>query len=268
KAAMLMAPAQPPFPSCRYLAFQADAEGNQRANLMLESRLGRMTPRTSQWAGTVPGVAGGAPGAAGAGAAPSGTLVAAVMSVYGSFRFTRFSHACCAYTAWLLNRTAAGMSHETLVSTLSPLPTSGRLHIGHTGRGQLRHGQLTHLELLNLAGHGHREFTGEADIARDLVGGDLAPTELAKLLHGPGDPFTQPDPRADLLAVLATWDADHLHVADLLMGVQELFDFTGIDVLAAADDHVLDAAGDRHVALIVHHGEIAAVHPASRVDRL
>src|SRR6185503_2734015 len=118
--AVLMAPAQPPLPSCRYLALQADVAGSQRANLMLESPLGRITPRTSQCAGTAPGPAGGAPGAAGAGAAPSGTLVAAVMSVYGSFRFTRFSHACCAYTAWLLNRTAAGMSHETLVSTLSP----------------------------------------------------------------------------------------------------------------------------------------------------
>src|SRR5687767_10674880 len=121
KGAVLMAPAQPPLPSCRYLPFQAEAVGSQRANLILESLLGRMTPRTSQWAGTVPGPAGGAPGAAGAGAAASGTVVAAVMSVYGSFRFTRFSHACCAYTAWLLNRNAAGMSHETLVSTLSPL---------------------------------------------------------------------------------------------------------------------------------------------------
>src|SRR5688572_30524840 len=116
-----MAPAQPPLPSCRYLAFQADAAGSQRANLIFESRLGRMTPRTSQWAGTTPGPAGGAPGAAGPGAAPSGTLVAAVMSVYGSFRFTRFSHACCAYAAWLPNTIAAGMSHETRVSTLSPL---------------------------------------------------------------------------------------------------------------------------------------------------
>src|SRR4029453_10408179 len=99
-----MAPAQPPLPSCRYLPFQADAAGSQRANLISESRLGRVTPRTSQWAGTVPGPAGGAPGAAGAGAAPSGTLVAEMMSVYGSFRFTRFSHTCCADTAWLVKR--------------------------------------------------------------------------------------------------------------------------------------------------------------------
>src|SRR5688500_4058024 len=123
-----MAPAQPPLPSCRYLAFQADATGSQRANLILESRVGRMTPRTSQWAGTVPAPAAGAPGAAGAGAALSGTLLAAVMSVSGSFRFTRFSHAC-AYAASLLNRIATGMSHETLVSTLSPL---AGLQVGST----------------------------------------------------------------------------------------------------------------------------------------
>src|SRR5687768_14839701 len=116
-----MAPAQPPFPSCRYLAFQADAAGSQRANLIFESRLGRMTPRTSQCAGTTPGPADGAPGAAGAGAVRSGTLVAAVMRVYGTLTFTRFSHPCCAYAPWLLNRIAAGMSHERLVSTMSPL---------------------------------------------------------------------------------------------------------------------------------------------------
>src|SRR5688572_20751160 len=125
-----MAPAQPPLPSCRYLPFQAVAAGSQRANLISESRLGRMTPRTSQCAGTAPGPADGAPAAVGAGAARSGTHVAAVMSVYGTFRFTRSSHPCCAYAAWLLNRNAAGMSHVTLVSTLSPPPTSGRLHIG------------------------------------------------------------------------------------------------------------------------------------------
>src|SRR5688500_9055850 len=116
-----MAPAQPPLPSCRYLAFQAVAAGSQRANLISESRLGRITPRTSQWAGTATGLAGGAPGAVGADAAPTGTLVAEVMSVYGSFRFTRFSHPCCASAVWLPNRIVAGMSHETLVSTLSPL---------------------------------------------------------------------------------------------------------------------------------------------------
>src|SRR3982751_1332617 len=81
KAAVLIAPAQPPLPSCRYFAFQTDVAGSQRANLISESRLGRMTPRTSQWAGITRGVGGGAPPPPGAGAAPSGTLAAEVMSV-------------------------------------------------------------------------------------------------------------------------------------------------------------------------------------------
>src|SRR6187455_1554425 len=114
-----MAPAHPPLPSCRYLAFQAEA-GSQRANLISESRLGRITPRTSQWAGRTPGLAGGASGAVGPGAAPSGTLVAEVTSVSGSFRFTRFSHPCWAYAGRPANRIAAGMIHETLVITRSP----------------------------------------------------------------------------------------------------------------------------------------------------
>src|SRR5436190_1146887 len=129
-----MAPAQPPLPSCRYLPFHAGAAGSQSAKLMLESRLGCSTPRTSQWPGTGPEPPGGAPGAAGAGAAPSGTLVAEVMSVYGSFRFARSSHLSCACAAWIVNSIAAGMGHETFVGTLRLLsPTSGRLDIFHTG---------------------------------------------------------------------------------------------------------------------------------------
>src|SRR5439155_11705778 len=44
------------------------------------------------------------------------------------------------------------------------------------------------------------------------------------------------------------------------------FDLGGVDVLAAADDHVLQPADDLHVALGVHHRQIAGVHPAGLVD--
>jgi acyl-CoA synthetase (AMP-forming)/AMP-acid ligase II len=39
--------------------------------------------------------------------------------------------------------------------------------------------------------------------------------------------------------------------------VQELLDLPRIDVLSAADHHVLDPADDPHVALIVHRRQIA-----------
>ena len=56
--------------------------------------------------------------------------------------------------------------------------------------------------------------------------------------------------------------------SDVRVGVEELLDLARVDVLAAADDHVLDPAGDVDVAVAVHHPEVAGVHPAGPVDRL
>src|SRR3954468_18160445 len=89
---------------------------------------------------------------------------------------------------------------------------------------------FSHPELLDFAGDRHREFAGEPDIPRDLEGRDLAPTEVAKLFLGRGHALAQPDPGADLFAILAIGNTDDLHVADLFMRVQELFDLARRDV--------------------------------------
>src|SRR4029434_8757087 len=62
--------------------------------------------------------------------------------------------------------------------------------------------------------------------------------------------------------------ADHLDVADGRVPVEELLDLAWIDVLAAADDHVLDPADDVGVAVGVHGRQVAGVHPARLVDGL
>ena len=49
--------------------------------------------------------------------------------------------------------------------------------------------------------------------------------------------------------------------------VEELLDLARVDVLAAADDHVLDPADDTHVAVLVHDRQVAAVHPSGGVNR-
>src|SRR5207237_7330405 len=51
-------------------------------------------------------------------------------------------------------------------------------------------------------------------------------------------------------------------------GVAVFLDLARIDVLPAADDHVLDPAGDVDVALGVHGRQVAGVYPAGRVHRL
>jgi hypothetical protein len=50
------------------------------------------------------------------------------------------------------------------------------------------------------------------------------------------------------------------------VAVEEFFDLARVDVLAAADDQVLDPPDDVHVAVVAHDGEIAGVHPARRID--
>src|SRR5271157_2025504 len=52
------------------------------------------------------------------------------------------------------------------------------------------------------------------------------------------------------------------------MGVEKLLDLSRIDVLAAPDDHVLQAACDLAVILIVQGSEVSCVQPALFVNGL
>src|SRR5205085_3053985 len=103
-------------------------------------------------------------------------------------------------------------------------------------------------------------------VAGHLVAGDAALAVGAQLVDGGAGARLEDDPGHDLLAVGGAGHADDLGIADRGMGVQVLLDLARIDVLAAADDHVLDTADDVDVALGVHGREVAGVHPAGVVD--
>ena len=74
------------------------------------------------------------------------------------------------------------------------------------------------------------------------------------------------DERADDLAVLRVGHAHDLDVLDAGHRVEELLDLARVDVLPAADDHVLDAPGDAVVAVLVDGAQVARVQPAVGVD--
>src|SRR5882757_1915674 len=123
-------------------------------------------------------------------------------------------------------------------------------------------GHLAHFDLADLAGDRHREFVDDVDVARDLVVGQLAVRELTDCLRVErASARLHPDPGTDLFAVLLVGDADHLSVLDVGVGVQKLLDLTGIDVLPAADHHVLDATDDVAVAIRPHDRQVTGVHP-------
>src|SRR3979411_1337512 len=93
---------------------------------------------------------------------------------------------------------------------------------GRDGRrpleAQVAHGCLAHLELLDLAGHGHGEAVDKLPVTRNLVGGDLAATERREVVLGGMRAFAELDPGHDLFAVALTRNADDLDVADIGMG--------------------------------------------------
>ena len=50
------------------------------------------------------------------------------------------------------------------------------------------------------------------------------------------------------------------------MRVEELLNLARINIFATSDNHVLDPPDDVEIAVVVHHRQIARVHPAGRVD--
>src|SRR5437870_4334031 len=109
---------------------------------------------------------------------------------------------------------------------------------------------LAHLHLADLAGDRHWKLVDEHHVTRDLESGELAATELTNVFFCSGVRVTETHPGAQLLAVLLVRHADDLYVRDGGMGVEELLELARIDVLAAADHEVFDAADDVDVSIV------------------
>src|SRR6266851_4935921 len=126
--------------------------------------------------------------------------------------------------------------------------------------------RVAHHELLDLSSHRHRKFVDELDVARDLVVRDLAVTEVANLVGGQRLAGSRPDPCAELLAVTTVGDTEDLNIQDLRMTKQKFLDLARVEVLTAADHHVLDAADDVAITLGIDDRDIAGVHPAAGIE--
>ena len=81
----------------------------------------------------------------------------------------------------------------------------------------------------------------------------------SKLKFVPDLSVTKAQPSSPSLGVR---HGDDGHLLDRRVAVQRLLDLGDGNVLAAADDDVLGAAGDSDVALFVHVGDVAGVKPA------
>src|ERR1700676_2900611 len=116
--------------------------------------------------------------------------------------------------------------------------------------------------LLDFAADREREAVDEAHVAGYLVVRNLSAAEFTDLFLRDGHAAPQPDARAYRLAVLGVGNTHDGDVEHRRMAIKIFFDFPRINVLTAADDHILQAADDIAIALCVDHREIAGVHPA------
>src|SRR5262249_58330121 len=79
-------------------------------------------------------------------------------------------------------------------------------------------------------------------------------------------PYGQPDRGGDRLTEETVRDAVAIRIGNGAVLAQPVFDLLRRDVLAAADDQVLDAAGDPEIAVGIHARFVAGVQPAFVVD--
>src|SRR5699024_5001056 len=170
----------------------------------------------------------------------------------------------------------SGISATASAALINLLDIHSLLDRGLENDGLVRSGQaedldggLAHVDLADLPGDGHGELVHHVDVPGDLVAGQLAGGELPEGVGGEVRASgLEPHPGHEFLTVFGVGHADHLGVEDVRVGVEELLHLAWVDVLAAADDHVLDPAGDLHVAVGIHHADVPGVHPAGLVDRL
>ena len=76
------------------------------------------------------------------------------------------------------------------------------------------------------------------------------------------------DDGAHPLAPLAVGQPDHRHVADPGVRVQQVLDLLGRDVLALADDDVLQTAGEHDVTVVAEVADVAGAEVAVGVEGL
>jgi tricorn protease len=137
-----------------------------------------------------------------------------------------------------------------------PLPGRSALLAGQVGRAAAEH------VLLDLSGGGFRQLRDERHPVRGLKVGQPVPREGDQLVRRGGRAVAQHHERMRRLAPLLMRQPDDRHLLDSRMAQQHALDLDRGDVLAAADDHVLDPVPDLHITIRVHHGRVAAVEPA------
>ena len=129
---------------------------------------------------------------------------------------------------------------------------------------------LAQHELLDLAARGTRELGDLPHVFGPLLAGQAARFEMRahRLEVGRGRARLHAHERAAAFAEPRVGRADHRDLGDPRHAHELLLDLDRAHVLAAANDDVLLAVGDREVAVGVAHTDVAGHEPAVGRERL
>src|SRR4051794_30710897 len=121
--------------------------------------------------------------------------------------------------------------------------------------------------LLDLPGPGQGEGVDEAPVPRPLVRRQVLPTVVLEVVLRGAPSGRRPDERGDLLAPHRVGHPDDRDLGHPGVAEEHVLDLARVDVLAPADDHVLEPAGDPAVAALVHGRQVAGAQPPVGIDR-
>src|SRR4051794_1065827 len=132
---------------------------------------------------------------------------------------------------------------------------------------QFLHHRFAHFKFLDLPGNSHGEVFNDLYDLGDLEVRDSTLAKLSNFLGIEGTASRHLDPSVHLLSVSSVWHAKNLHAANARAGVQELLDFSRVNVLASADDYILCPTCDGAVTFFLEDSKIAGVQPTVVVYR-
>ena len=96
---------------------------------------------------------------------------------------------------------------------------------------------------------------------------DLPLAELPQFLPRGFFSFFKTHHRQQFLPKESVRHAQDVHIDNLGMPQQELFDFAGKDIFATANDHLFEASYDIEIAMRIHCCQVSSMQPSLAINR-
>jgi hypothetical protein len=126
--------------------------------------------------------------------------------------------------------------------------------------------ELANREPLYLSCWRCRKAVNETNVVGNFETCDLSAAELLHIFCIDVRPRPHSDPRCQYFAEPIIAEAENARLIDIGMALQVLLNLAGVDVLAAADNDVLEAPDDANAAVWTHCRQIASMQLPFGID--